>query len=67
VRSNSTVTDVAIVEPPHRGDRDRRADEKPLHRLIALFWEESPCGPRPRPGLGLGLGIGFGFGSRVWL
>mmetsp|Transcript_15414 Transcript_15414/g.24005 ORF Transcript_15414/g.24005 Transcript_15414/m.24005 type:complete len:135 (+) Transcript_15414:308-712(+) len=37
---NSTVEDLAIVEPPHRGDRDKFEDEKPLHKLLALFFKE---------------------------
>jgi len=34
-------TDVAVVEPPHRGDRDTSLDAEPelmLHRLIARFY-----------------------------
>mmetsp|Transcript_13197 Transcript_13197/g.32038 ORF Transcript_13197/g.32038 Transcript_13197/m.32038 type:complete len:262 (-) Transcript_13197:261-1046(-) len=38
---NTTIHDVAIIEPPHRGDRDKALDETPLHRLIFLFWKES--------------------------
>lgn len=32
--SNTTAADVVVVEPPHRGDRDKSLDLVPLHQLV---------------------------------
>lgn len=37
-----TAADVVVVEPPHRGDRDRALDERPFHTMVQRSFRIAP-------------------------
>merc|ERR1711879_522467 len=35
---NARASDVVVIEPPHRGDRDKSLDDLPYHQMVRRFF-----------------------------